>query len=102
MPEDGKKPYCVVCETALGEGDMDGICRTCYQKAKSPPAHPMAWVKPEHLFAMEAGRGLVSFFSWLVTQSMEKTPGKQETPLTDEEAKKRLDELKDRIDRGDI
>lgn len=101
MPDEVKKPYCVVCEKALGQG-LDGICLPCYQKAKGAPEHPMAWVKPEHLFAMEAGRGLVSFISWLATQSMKKPSGKQEPPLTDEEARKRLDELKDRIDRGDI
>jgi hypothetical protein len=102
MPEEAKKPYCVVCETALGDGDLEGICRPCYQKAKGPPAHPMAWVKPEHLFAMEAGRGFVSFLSWLAMQATKKPQGKQDPPLTDEEARKRLDELRDRIDKGDI
>lgn len=103
MTEEVKKPYCVVCEKALSEGDLEGICLPCYQKAKGrPPEHPMAWVKPEHLFAMEAGRGLVSLLAWLATQSMKKTPGKQEPPLTDEEARKRLDELRDQIEKGDI
>lgn len=102
MPEEVKKSYCVVCEKSLGEGDMEGICLACYQKAKSPPQHPMAWVKPEHLFALEAARGLVDFLSWLAMQSMKKTEGKQGPKLTDEETRKRLDDLRDQIGEGDF
>jgi hypothetical protein len=35
-------------------------------------------------------------------QGMKKPQGKQEPPLTDEEARKRLEDLRDRIDKGDI
>jgi hypothetical protein len=95
-----QKPYRGL-QKALGSAP-DGIFRPSYQKANSPEKNPLAWVKPEHLFAMEAGRGLVSFLSWMAMKAMEKTPGKQAPPLTDEEAKKRLDDLKERIDKGDI
>ncbi len=92
MPEDDKK-YCVVCETGLGDEDLDGICRACYKKAKGPAEHP---IKPEHLFALEVGRGLSSLVSWLVTKAV-KNSREPAPKLTGEEEEKRLEELRDRL-----
>lgn len=97
---DGDKKFCAICEAALGEGDLDAVCRECYRKAKAPPerAAGLVEITPQHLFAIEAARGAVNLLSWLATQAMERKPGEPpKPPLSKEESQRRIQELRDHL-----
>lgn len=97
---DADKKFCAICEGALGEGDLEAVCRECYRKAKAPPERVAGLVEltPQHLFAIEAARGAVTFLSWLASQTLERKPGEPpKAPLSEEERQRRIQELRDHM-----